>query len=65
MPQKTPNIEKQTSSHWLHDEEFKNLRIVEPLGWDANNWEEDFYKLEITREEFTIRLLKSKIKVIK
>jgi len=57
--------ETKTSAEWLHSDEFKNIIIKEPLGWDADNWTSDFYENKISLEEFTIRLLKSKIEIMK
>jgi hypothetical protein len=48
-----------TSSEWLHSSEFKGTLIHNPTGWDRENWEEDFYKKKITKEQFVLKLASS------
>ena len=60
-----PKSKRNTSAVWLNSDEFKKTKIIEPLGWDSEDWENDFYFLKITKHEFIGRLLKSKIEVEK
>jgi hypothetical protein len=49
-----------TSNRWLHeDEEFKNVIILHPDGWVDHA---DFYVKEISKEEFVLKLVKSRFK---
>jgi len=56
---KKTKIIKKTSSEWLHSELFKGTIIHEPLGWDADDWEQDFLRDKLTQEEFEWKLIKS------
>lgn len=60
VSQSITDIELKTSIRWLQeDDEFENIRIIEPDGWRDY---EDFYSREISKEEFIMRLAKSYFK---
>jgi hypothetical protein len=58
---KKKRIPKYTSSHWLNTDEYKKIQVIDPDGWDRENWEFSFYKEKITKEEFEKRLILSTI----
>jgi len=51
----------QTSDKWLKDDEFKNLIILDPDGWDRANFQYSFYEEQISLEEFRKRVYVSTI----
>jgi len=59
---KKVKLEKKTSSVWLNSKEFEKVRIIDPDGWDRENWEFSFFHEKITKQEFESRLIKSTIK---
>lgn len=51
---------KKTSSEWLN-QDYQGIQIIDPDGWNRENWEHSFYKEKITKEEFEKRLIQSTI----
>lgn len=57
-----PRIKK-TSEQWLSEVDEKySLCILDPDGWDRNNFDYSFNKERITKEEFDTRVANSTIK---
>lgn len=53
------DIREMTSIKWLTEPEFESVQIIEPDGWDDYA---HFYKTKILKDEFVIRLAKSRFK---
>ena len=51
-------IMKKVSSEWVKEYECK---IIDPDGWDRENYDYSFNEEKITRKEFERRLIKSTI----
>jgi len=51
-------MEKRTSKEW-YKELPKGFVIMDPDGWDRQNYEFSFNEEEITRKEFDLRCLHS------
>jgi len=52
-----------TSKAWFEEEcKDKEIVIIDPDGWDRNNYDHSFNEELITKEEFWIRVSKSTIK---
>lgn len=52
-------MKKKTSAEWIRH--YPGLKIVEPFGWDLNNFDYSFNKEKITRKEFEIRAAYSSV----
>lgn len=44
-----------TSNEWLQEPQFKNIKVLDPDGWDRTNFEVSWSE-KITLEEFEQRL---------
>lgn len=49
-----------SSALWAQDDDYKHMTIMDPDGWDRQNFEESWNE-EITKEEFDKRLLQSTV----
>ena len=47
-------MEKRSSEDWYKD--IKDVKILDPDGWDRSNFEESWNEL-ITKEEFDLRMM--------
>lgn len=45
-----------TSNEWIKEEEYTEIIIMDPDGWDRQNYEYSFNEELITKEEFFNRL---------
>ena len=50
---------KKTSVEWYHSQ--NEYKLLDPDGWDRNNFHYSWYEEEITREEFNKRMMSSTI----
>lgn len=50
-----------TSAEWILEEEFKDLTITDPDGWDRMDYEFSWNEEKITRQQFIERLGKSTV----
>jgi hypothetical protein len=50
--------ELRSADEWLADDEFSDITIMDPDGWDRSNFEVSWNE-KITKEEFSQRLLVS------
>lgn len=50
---------KKTSKEWTKD--MNKIKILDPDGWDRNNYNYSFNEEKITEEEFLFRLMRSTI----
>lgn len=50
-----------TSAEWILEEEFKDLTVTDPDGWDRMDFEFSWNEEKITRQQFIERLGKSTV----
>ena len=50
---------KKTSAKW--QEEYPEFRVIDPDGWDRENYEWSWNKEKITHEEYKKRLMRSTV----
>ena len=54
-------ILKLTSDQWLKQPEYKDIKILDPDGWDRQNYQFSFFEELIDEIDFNERLKKSTV----
>ena len=55
------NVIVKTSDVWIKEDNYKHLTIMDPDGWDRQNFNFSFFNEEISEEEFNKRLMVSSL----
>lgn len=55
------NTELKTSKEWNEIDKYKKWTILDPDGWDRDNYQYSFHEELIAEEEFNKRIIKSTI----
>jgi hypothetical protein len=63
VPPQVDELPTKTSEDW-HDELHLNVEIIDPDGWDRENFYQSWYKEEITKVEFYRRMYHSTLKYL-
>ena len=50
------NTQRKTSKNWLKLDKYKGIIIIDPDGWNRQNYTYSFEKQRITQREFERRL---------
>jgi len=54
-------ILKLTSDQWLKQPEYKDIKILDPDGWDRQNYQFSFFEELIDKTEFRKRVMFSTV----
>lgn len=52
-------MNKKTSAEWINDPSYKDVRVLDPDGWDRTNYNYSWNEELITESEFISRLFQS------
>lgn len=55
------NRETKSSEEWSKDPKFSHITILDPDGWDRQNYEQSWFIEKISAEEYDYRMTQSTI----